>query len=94
MLGLAATAALLLMGRAVSSLVVDHAWYAAIGAPGLWWERFTDTVLLQGGAWVAGSLFAFANLHGVRRTILAVAVPSRVANIELTAMIPGSSAVV
>ena len=45
-------------------------------------------MILQGGAWVLGSLFAFANLHAVRRTILAVAVPSRVANIELTAMFP------
>lgn len=89
MAGLAAAAAVLLLGRAVSTLVVDHAWYAAMDVPGLWWERFIDTVLLQGGAWALGSAFAFANLHGVRRTILAVAVPSRVANIELTAMIPG-----
>ena len=87
--GIAATAALLLLGRAVTTLIVDHAWYAAQGVPGLWWERFTDTLLLQGGTWLAGSLFAFANLHAVRLTILAVAIPSRVANIELTSMIPG-----
>ena len=86
--GLALAAALLLVGRAVTTLLVDHAWYAAMGAPGLWWERMVDTVLLQGGTWVLGSAFAFANLHAVRRTILAVAIPSRVANIEMTAMIP------
>ncbi len=86
---IAIAAALLLFGRAVTTLVVEHAWFTAMGVPALWWERATDTVLLQGGAWLAGSLFAFANLHAVRRTILAVAVPSRVANIELTAMIPG-----
>lgn len=86
---IAAAAALLLAGRAVTSLLVDHAWYSAVGAPALWWERVVDTLILQGGTWVAGSLFAFANLHAVRRTILAVAVPSRVANIELTSMIPG-----
>ena len=86
---IAIAAALLLLGRAVTTLVVEHAWFTAMGVPALWWERATDTVLLQGGAWLAGSLFAFANLHAVRRTILAVAVPSRVANIELTAMIPG-----
>ncbi len=89
LVGLAAVAAVLLLGRAVTSLVVEHAWFTAMGVPSLWWERVTDSVLLQGGAWLAGSLFAFANLHAVRRTILAVAVPSRVANIELTAMIPG-----
>ncbi|MEO7521166.1 MAG: UPF0182 family protein, partial [Gemmatimonas sp.] len=89
LVSIAAAAALLLAGRAVTTLVVDHAWYTAVGAPGLWWERVVDTLILQGGTWVVGSLFAFANLHAVRRTILAVAVPSRVANIELTSMIPG-----
>lgn len=86
---LAAAAALLLAGRTVTALMVDHAWYRAMGVSGLFWEQLTNTLLLQGGAWVAGTLFAFANLHAVRRTILAVAVPSRVANIELTAMVPG-----
>ena len=85
---IAMAAVLLLLGRAISTLVVDHAWYAAMGATSVWWERVTDTVLLQGGAGVVGALFAFANLHAVRKTILAVAVPSRVANIELTAMLP------
>ncbi|HYW30488.1 MAG TPA: UPF0182 family protein, partial [Gemmatimonas sp.] len=85
---LAAAALVLLVGRAVSTLVVDHAWYGAMGAAPLWWERITDTVILQGSTWLVGSLFAFANLHAVRQTILAVAVPSRVANIELTSMIP------
>ena len=88
LVGIAAAAALLLVGRAVTTLLVDHAWYAAMGAPGLWWERFADTLILQGGTSLAGSLFAFANLHAVRLTILAVAVPSRVANLELTSMIP------
>lgn len=83
-----AVAAFLLVGRAVTTLIVDHAWYSAMGVPGVFWERFTDSILLQGVAFVVGSLFAFANLHGVRRTIRAVAVPSRVANIELTAMLP------
>lgn len=84
----AALATLLLVGRAVTTLIVDHAWYAAMGVPNVFWERLTDSVLLQGVAFVLGSTFAFVNLHAVRRTILAVAVPSRVANIELTAMLP------
>lgn len=85
----AVAAVLLLVGRTVTAMYVDHAWFAAMGVPALFWEQVIDTALLQGGAWVAGSLFAFANLHAVRRTILAVAVPSRVANLELTAMVPG-----
>jgi hypothetical protein len=80
---------LLLVGRTATVLYVDLAWFAAMGAPSLFWEQVLDRALLQGGAWLVGSGFAFANLHAVRRTILTVAVPSRVANIELTAMVPG-----
>ncbi|WP_373058176.1 UPF0182 family protein [Gemmatimonas sp.] len=88
-LGLAIAAALLLLGRAVTALLVDHAWFTAMGQPALFWEQVIDTAILQGGAWGLGALFAFANLHAVRRTIVAVAVPSRVANLELVAMISG-----
>jgi len=87
--GLAIAAALLLLGRAVTALLVDHAWFTAMGLPALFWEHVIDTAILQGGAWVLGALFALANLHAVRRTIRAVAVPSRVANLEVTAMISG-----
>lgn len=88
-LGLAMVAALLLLGRAATALVVDHAWFTAMGLPGLFWEQVMDTAVLRGGAWAVGALFAFANLHAVRRTIVAVAVPSRVANLELVSMISG-----
>jgi uncharacterized protein len=84
----AVLAILLLAGRAVTALVVDHAWYVAMGIPKVFWERVSSTVFLQGGAWLVGGIFAFLNLHAVRQTIRAVAVPSRVANLELTAMIP------
>lgn len=88
-LGLALAAALLLLGRAVTALLVDHAWFTAMGLPALFWEQVIDTAILQGGAWGLGALFAFANLYAVRRTIKAVAVPSRVADLELVAMISG-----
>lgn len=84
----AVLAILLLAGRAVTALVVDHAWYVAMGIPQVFWERVSSMVFLQGGAWLVGGVFAFLNLHAVRQTIRAVAVPSRVANLELTAMIP------
>ncbi|MDQ8163521.1 MAG: UPF0182 family protein [Gemmatimonadota bacterium] len=88
-IGLALAAALLLIGRAVTALAVDHAWFAAMGVSALFWAQFLDTLLLQGGAWVLGSVFAVVNLHAVRRTIVAVTVPSRVANLQVTAMISG-----
>ena len=86
--GAVTVAIALLAGRAVSGLVVDHAWFEAMGATSVWWERVVDQMLLQGTAFVIGTVFAFANLYAVRRTILAVAVPSRVANIEFAAMVP------
>lgn len=89
LVALAVAAVVLLVGRAATALSVDHAWFTAMGVPALFWEQVIDTIILQGGAWIVGALFAFANLHAVRRTIHAVAMPSRVANLELTTMVPG-----
>jgi uncharacterized membrane protein (UPF0182 family) len=87
-LAVATLAILLLAGRAVSELVVDRAWYSALNGEPVFWETFTDSVILRGCLWALGAAFAFLNLYAVRRTILAVAVPARVANLELTAMLP------
>lgn len=85
---LASCAVLLLVGRAITTLVVDHAWYDSLGTTVLFWEQFVDSVVLQGTLWLAGTVFAFVNLYAVRRTILAVALPVRVANLEFAAMLP------
>ena len=84
----AGVAALLLGGRAFTALFVNKAWFAALNAEPVFWEQVQDTVMWRGGLFIAGTLFAFLNLHAVRRTILAVAVPSRVANIAFTEMLP------
>lgn len=88
LIGLLVVAVLLLVGRTATALVVDHAWFVAMDAPALFWERVIDSVVLQGGAWVLGSAFAFANLYAVRRTIADVAMQSRVANLEFTSVVP------
>lgn len=85
---LALCAVLLLIGRTVTTLVVDHAWYTSVGVPSMFWEQFTDSLALRGVLWLGGALFAFVNLYAVRRTILAVALPARVANLEFAAMLP------
>lgn len=85
---LASCAVLLLVGRAVTTLVVDHAWFESLGTTALFWEQFVDSLMLRGTLWVTGTLFALANLYAVRRTILAVALPVRVANLEFAAMMP------
>ncbi|MEO7999895.1 MAG: UPF0182 family protein, partial [Gemmatimonadaceae bacterium] len=83
-LAIAAVALLLLGGRAFTALFVNKAWFAALSAEPVFWEQVQDTALLRGGLFAAGTLFAFLNLLAVRLTIKAVAVPSRVGNIDLT----------
>lgn len=81
-------AALLLAGRLATTMAVELAWFESLGVPQLFREEAVDRVLLQGGAFAAGSLLAFLNLYAVRRTIAAVAMQSRVANLELVAVVP------
>jgi uncharacterized membrane protein (UPF0182 family) len=88
LIGLLVVAVLLLVGRTATALIVDHAWFAAMDAPALFWEQVIDALVLQGGAWVLGSTFAFVNLYAVRLTIADVAMQSRVANIQFTSVVP------
>jgi hypothetical protein len=85
---IAAAATLLLLGRALSHLVVEHAWFTAMAAGALWREHLLALAVLKGAGWLAGSLFAFANLWAVRRTIRSIAVPTRVADLELVEVLP------
>lgn len=85
---IAAAASLLLVGRGLSALVVEHSWYAAMEAGGLWREQLLATLVLKGVGWLVGSAFAFANLWAVRRTIRSIAVPTRVADLELVELLP------
>jgi uncharacterized protein len=83
----AVLAAALLVGRGLSTVIVEQSWYAAMGASRLWREQVMATLALKLGAWVLGTAFAFANLWAVRLTIQSVAVPTRVADLELVEML-------
>jgi uncharacterized membrane protein (UPF0182 family) len=83
----AVLAAVLLVGRGLSTVIVEQSWYAAMGASRLWREQLMATLALKLGAWVLGTAFAFANLWAVRLTIQSVAVPTRVADLELVEML-------
>ena len=83
----AVLAAVLLVGRGLSTVIVEQSWYAAMGASRLWREQVMATLALKLGAWVLGTAFAFANLWAVRLTIQSVAVPTRVADLELVEML-------
>lgn len=86
-IGLAA-ATLLVVGRLASVWLLESAWFSAMGLSALYQDMLVDRALLQGPAWALGTLFAWVNLRAVRQTIRAVAIPARVANLEMTAMLP------
>ncbi|HEY0969758.1 MAG TPA: UPF0182 family protein [Gemmatimonadales bacterium] len=88
---LGVAAAVLLLGRLAATVHADRAWYVALGAADLWRAKAANTVILKGGAWLLGTLFLLANLLVVRRSVLKLVVPRRVANIEIDAEVSGRS---
>ena len=88
LLGLAALAAILLAGRALASVYVDYQWFRAMDAEALWRAKTAATLLIGGVSAAAGTLFVFLNLYAVRRSVVSVALPRRVANIEIGEEIP------
>ena len=83
-LGIVAIAILLLSGRLLSAWYVDYQWFAVQGASRLWWTRAMDLAMLRGTAFVIATLFAFANLFAVRRSVRSLRMPWRVGNLEFS----------
>ena len=86
--GVAAAAALLLVGRVVAGWYVEWLWYEALGASEVWRARTIDLFLLRGGAFVVGTAFVFLNLYAVRHSVVSLVLPRRVANIEIGEEVP------
>ena len=86
---LGAVALLLVAGRAVASLYADHLWFEAMGATALWRTRLAYTAILTGLSGVLAGLVIFANLYAVRRSIVSLILPRRVANLEIGEEVPG-----
>lgn len=82
------TALLLLAGRAIASLYVEHAWFAALDADAVWRLQTVTALVVHGVSWLAGTLFVFANLHAVRRSVVSLVLPRRVANLEIGEEVP------
>src|SRR5687768_1416578 len=85
---LAGLALLLLAGRALASLYVDHLWFEAMGASALWRTRAFYTALAMGLSGATAGLIVFLNLYAVRRSIVSLILPRRVANIEIGEEVP------
>jgi uncharacterized protein len=87
--GLAVVAVLLLAGRAVSALYADYQWYEALGAGALWRLRSGTIASLYAVAFIATTLFAFANFYAVRHSVVSLVFPRRVGNLEIGEEVPG-----
>jgi uncharacterized membrane protein (UPF0182 family) len=86
--GLVAAAAVLMLGRVLALLVADHAWYAALGASPLWREKVYDLAIIHLASAVFAGLFALLNLYAIRRSIVSLAFPRRLGNVEFGEEVP------
>jgi uncharacterized protein len=86
---LAAAAVLLLLGRWLSALYADFLWYSSLGAVEVWRARVMTTGALGAASFAAAALFALVNLYAVRRSVVSLVLPRRIANIEIGEEVPG-----
>ena len=76
-------AALLLAGRAAAALYADYLWYAALDALPVWRVRTTGLITTRALAAAAWSLFLFANLFAVRRSVVSIRATRRLGDLEI-----------
>lgn len=89
LVGLAAAAIILVAGRAVAMLRIEYGWFTALGLPALARANFAGAVLLRGGTTLLATLFLFANLYGVRRSVVSLVLPRQVGDLEFGEEVPG-----
>ncbi|HLA89169.1 MAG TPA: UPF0182 family protein [Gemmatimonadaceae bacterium] len=89
LLSLAALALLLVVGRFLAAGYAEWTWFASMGALPLYRSRLVHETALRGGAALVAFLFVFANLYAVRRSIVSLVMPRRLANLEIGEAVPG-----
>jgi uncharacterized membrane protein (UPF0182 family) len=89
MIALAVVAAVVLLGRALAEAYADYLWYESVGAAALWRARLGAVALLRVGSGAAAAAFAFVNLYAVRRSVVSLVFPRRLANLEIGEEVPG-----
>ena len=89
LVALAAAAIVLVAGRALAALYVEHAWYTALGLPRIARANLAGAVLLRGGTTAVATAFLFANLYAVRRSVLSFVLPRQVGDLEFGEEVPG-----
>ena len=88
LIGLVAAAAILLLGRALALVYADYAWYDALGAGPLWGEKAADVTAIRLSAAALAGLFALVNLFAIRRSIVSLAFPRRLGNVQFGEAVP------
>ncbi|MDP9203086.1 MAG: UPF0182 family protein [Gemmatimonadota bacterium] len=88
LIGVVIAAALLVGGRALSTLYADYTWYGAMGATPLWSERAGNLLLIYGIGSVIAVFVAFVNLSALGRSIGTLTLPRRLANVEFGEAVP------
>jgi len=88
LVGVVIAAAVLVGGRAASTLYADYGWYASLGATPLWNERAGDLLLIYGIGFVLAVLVAFLNFSALGRSIGVLTLPRRLANVEFGEAVP------
>ena len=86
--GLVAVGVILLAGRLMAMLYTDYAWYRALGASALWSERARDIAVIHLVSATFAGLFMLVNLSALRRSIVSLAFPRRLGNVEFGEAVP------
>lgn len=79
----------LLVGRALASVYVGYRWFGALGAASLWRAETSMVLALRVLSALLAGLFAFVNLYVVRRSVVSLVLPRRVADLEIGEEVPG-----
>ncbi|MBA3673337.1 MAG: UPF0182 family protein, partial [Gemmatimonadaceae bacterium] len=85
----ALAALVLLAGRWMTGLYTDYLWFASLGAREVWRARALAGASVVAGTFLVAFLFTFANLYAVRRSVVSLVLPRRLANIEIGEEVPG-----
>jgi uncharacterized membrane protein (UPF0182 family) len=86
--GLAAAAAVLLLGRILAVVYADYSWYSALDASAVWSERARDVATIHTLSAALAGVFALINLFAIRRSIVSLAFPRRLGNVEFGEAVP------
>ena len=86
--GIVAGAAVLLIGRLLAVVYAEYAWYGSLGASALWKERAYDSTVIHVISATFAGLFALINLFAIRRSIVSLAFPRRLGNVEFGEAVP------